>query len=244
MFKESLRLYGVCLAGGITLAVIAKLSAWQTAGWKMFTAGYIAALVLHELIYFLCAKSFIEKFYNDLYATLEAEVGHGGGILKIFYHVSTWFSWMCGAGAPYVAIYGLRAFARNAPLEVVCTYGLFASLAVGVTAHMRCIRFLSLKSLRKSSGELLSASERDALANRGRLGRYAHLSASLAILLLYMLTPSSLVTLPILPAWFHYGINKGYGSLYLAMVDWLLGVKRTDSQTAIINRPASPDANP
>src|SRR3989344_583405 len=172
-------------------------------------------------------ESLYEKTYNDFFDGLGNEHGEILGINKVLKFVERFFL----VASAVSGIYLLYILVANvAERSAVINGILFFIITIGLAVHFYEANKLTSAIGRKNKGELTSDSEFKRMKMLGIFGRYSHLLA-VGGLIVYLFSqamkmPVFLVAAPLIPFWAYFTIYIGYGALYSAMTDYVLGTKK------------------
>jgi hypothetical protein len=176
-------------------------------------------------------KSLGERLYDDFYTGFEIDREKNGKLSKMMSKLGKYVRYVCGAGAVGLGSY-LTYKLTNGDVslgEFIFEGGLTAA-TTGLTVHMHDVKKIFEAMYKKNTGENLDEEEIAEVKRAGKVGRYAHFGAATAMLgscgALMVSNPLFLIVAPILPFWYYYTINKGYGALYSSAVDYTVGERR------------------
>lgn len=172
-------------------------------------------------------KSLYAKTYNAFFDKLANENGKIQGRNKVMKFVERILYAASAASAAYLAYILVSGTSERSSI----VYGvLFLVITVGLAVHFRDANKLTQAIGRKNRGETISATELKQIKMLGKIGRYSHLLASGGVLVYLFLSaikiPIFLIIAPLVPFWAYLTIYMGYGALYSAMTDYVLGTRK------------------
>ena len=186
-------------------------------------------------------QSLDEVLYNYYYEKFEGDRERSGEHSKSLYNVgknaryftlaATAIVWFGGNFARKI----LQNVMQNEKLSrrIFISQSAVTAAAVGLTIHMQEAMEIFGKMYRKNNGEELTKKEVDALKLEGRIGRAAHYVGASGFGIGFTAVATSsrrefLAAIPffaIAPFWY-YRLDKEYGALYNAAVDYTAGERR------------------
>ena len=175
-------------------------------------------------------KSLEERFYDEFYERFEMD-RERNEVSRKMSALGRYVRYVCGVSAAGCGSFlAYKLTKGHASLEQFIFYAGITAASSGLTIHMHEAKKIFESMYRKNAGEMLNEEEITQVKRAGKMGRAAHLGAATAMVLslgaLIPTQPLMLIVLPILPFWYHYTINKGYGALYSSAVDYTIGIKR------------------
>ena len=172
-------------------------------------------------------RSLYEKIYNDFFDGLENENGEIRGINRVLKFVER-FLFIASVASGIYLVYILVT--NTTERATLINGALFVIITAGLAIHFYDANKLISAIGRKNKGELISDLELKQIKALGRLGRYSHLLAFGGLLVYLFLAaiknPVFLVMAPMVPFWAYLTIYLGYGALYSAMTDYVLGTRK------------------
>ena len=175
------------------------------------------------------SKPLEERLYNEFYEKFEKDREINGVFSKKLSKLGDYVKYPCGALALGLASYvSYKMFNDDITARDSALFGGLSFVGAGLGVHMYDVNKIFEKMNKKNNGQILNEKEISDVKTAGKIGRYAHLGSATifsgVIGTLMFSEPSFLIVAPILPFWYHLTINKGYGALYSAAVDYNLSL--------------------
>lgn len=172
-------------------------------------------------------KSLYEKTYNDFFSGFANENGKIQGINKTMKFVERILCVVSVASATHLTyVLVISALEQSSIVNGV----LFLVITTGLAVHFHDANKLTQAIGKKNRGEAIGPTELRRMRTLGKIGRYSHFMAFGAMLvylfLLAIKMPVFLIMVPLVPFWAYLTIYTGYGALYSAMTDYVLGTRK------------------